>query len=80
MAKEVGDKLTSLRGDRDRHEVAEALGISLSALQMYENGNRIPRDPVKVKIAKFYEVPVQELFFDHYDHESCPELLVKEVI
>lgn len=71
MSKEIGDKLVALRGDKERQEVADAVGISVSALQMYENGNRIPRDPIKVKLANYYGAPVQAIFFDHYDHESC---------
>ncbi|WP_426453794.1 helix-turn-helix transcriptional regulator [Paenibacillus sp. S-38] len=71
MSKVVGDKLVLLRGERDRSEVADAIGISLSALQMYENGNRIPRDHIKVRLANYYGVPVQSIFFDHFEHESC---------
>lgn len=73
MSKIVGNKLIKLRGEQERNDVAEALGISVSALQMYENGNRIPRDPIKVKIANYYNVPVQTIFFDHYEHDSCPD-------
>lgn len=58
----IGEKLRKLRGERSSSEVSEALGISLSALSMYENGNRIPRDEVKVAIANYYNVPVQDIF------------------
>lgn len=59
----IGEKLRKLRGERSSSEVSEALGISRSALSMYENGNRIPRDEVKVAIANYYNVPVQDIFF-----------------
>lgn len=44
-------------------EVSEALGISKSALSMYENGERIPRDEIKLKLASYYKTSVQALFF-----------------
>ncbi|SMO33501.1 helix-turn-helix domain-containing protein [Melghirimyces algeriensis] len=58
------DKLIALRGKRKRSEVAKALGISVSALQMYENGQRIPRDRIKVKLARYYGVSIEYLFYD----------------
>lgn len=58
------DKLIALRGERSRTQVAEAVGISVSALQMYENGQRVPRDDIKVKLARFYGVSVEYLFYD----------------
>lgn len=63
-AKEIGKKLVELRGDRSREEVAVAVGVSVSAISMYENGERIPRDSIKVKFADLYKRTVQEIFFD----------------
>lgn len=63
-AKEIGERLLKLRGERSREEVAKAIGVSLSAIAMYENGDRIPRDAIKIKIATFYKKSVQEIFFD----------------
>lgn len=37
------DKLIALRGKRKRSEVAKALGISVSALQMYEKWSADPQ-------------------------------------
>ena len=59
----VGQKLKDLRGDRSRDSVAAAVGISSSALGMYENNLRMPRDDIKKKLADFYGVTVQHLFF-----------------
>lgn len=61
--KEIANKLLSLRGDKAQAEVARAVGISRSALGMYENGNRIPRDYIKEKLANYYGQSVQSLFF-----------------
>lgn len=63
-AKEIGKRLYELRGNMRREDVAKAIGVSVSAISMYENGERIPRDSVKVKIAEFYKKTVQEIFFD----------------
>ena len=59
----MGQRLRDLRGDKSRNEVAKAVGISLSALTMYETGQRIPRDQIKVKLADYYGKTVQDLFF-----------------
>ena len=59
----AGAILKTLRGDRTIREVAGAIGISPSALAMYENEHRTPRDEVKVKLADFYKKSVQDIFF-----------------
>ena len=60
----IGRKLAELRGDRTQEEVAKAVGISVSALSMYECGERIPRDGIKIAIAKYYKKSVQSIFFN----------------
>lgn len=64
-AKEIGNRLIQLRGDKSQQEVVNAVNISPSALSMYENGERIPRDEVKERLAAYYETTVQALFFDN---------------
>jgi putative transcriptional regulator len=59
----IGRKLIELRGTKSREQVAVDLGISYSAVVSYELGERIPRDEIKIKIAKYYGVDVGELFF-----------------
>ena len=59
----IGERLVGLRGDKKQEEVAMAIGISRSALAMYESGGRIPRDEIKVRLAGYYKVSVQDLFF-----------------
>ena len=63
-AKKIGAKLKELRGSRKLNEVAAQLGISPSALSMYENGERIPRDVIKIKIAEFYGHSIVDIFFN----------------
>lgn len=61
----IAQRLISLRGNRTREEVAIDLKISYSALQMYENGERIPRDEIKIRIANYFNTTVQSIFFDN---------------
>lgn len=70
-AKAIGKKLASLRGDRTQEEVARAVGISVSAIGMYESGKRIPRDGVKIALANYYGMNIQFLFFDDEVHLKC---------
>ena len=64
--KEIGKKLYELRTElgKSRKEVAKDIGISISTLQMYENGKRIPRDYIKIKLAEYFNTSVQEIFFN----------------
>ena len=59
----TGKKLKALRGDKTQKEVVADIGISKSALAMYERDERIPRDEVKVQIANYYNEPVGALFY-----------------
>ena len=70
-AKAIGKKLASLRGDKTQEEVARAVGISVSAIGMYESGKRIPRDGVKIALANYYGMNIQSLFFDEDVHSKC---------
>lgn len=60
----VAERLVAARGNRKREDVAAAVGVSLSAIAMYESGGRIPRDETKIKLAHYYGTTVQALFFD----------------
>lgn len=64
-----GEILTNLRGNRSRGEVADACGISVSAIGMYESEERVPRDDIKIKLARFYKKTVGEIFFANECHE-----------
>lgn len=60
----TGQKLRELRGDRTQAEVSDATGVTPSAYSMYENDVRVPNDDAKKRIADYYKVTVQYLFFD----------------
>lgn len=58
-----GKRLVALRGDKTQERVAKDIGISTSALAMYEIEQRIPRDEVKIALAKYYGTTVEAIFF-----------------
>ena len=62
--RKIGERLAKLRGNRTQKEVADALGISPSAVTMYETGRRMPIDEMKVKIVNYYKRSVQFIFFN----------------
>ncbi len=59
----VGAKLRKLRGKRTQREVADAVNISISALSLYESGQRVPRDDVKCALANYYGRSVAHIFY-----------------
>lgn len=61
--KGYGNTLRKLRGTRSREEVANAVNVSISAIAMYENEERSPRDEIKLKLASYFGTTVQAIFF-----------------
>lgn len=59
----ICEKLKMLRGKKSQKEVAKDLKITQSALGNYETDLRVPRDEVKIRIANYYGVSVEEIFF-----------------
>lgn len=67
---ENGRRLQQLCGEMTREEVANAARISVSALTMYELGQRNPRDDVKCSLADFFGVRVSDIFFPEKVHST----------
>lgn len=63
--KEFSEKLKMLRLKKGltQEELAKEIGVGISAISMYEQGNRIPRDEIKIRLAKFFEESVEYIFF-----------------
>ena len=63
--KGFGKKIKRLRQKKElnQSQLAEKLGVSTSAVSQYEWEERIPRDETKIKIAKFFDVKVSDIFF-----------------
>ena len=64
----TGAKLRELRGNKSQQEIADAIGITKSALAMYERNERVPRDEIKIRIANYYGVSIVSLFFNINEH------------
>jgi putative transcriptional regulator len=67
---EIASNIRMLRGQHGetQAEAAKAIGVSSSAWSMYEVGSRIPRDDVKLKIAKHFDTTVGAIFFGSDAH------------
>ena len=68
--KKNGERLRAARGEKTQADVAKVLGITSSAVAMYENGVRTPRDEIKEKMADYYKKPVGYLFYGEELDES----------
>jgi DNA-binding XRE family transcriptional regulator len=58
-----GKRLVALRGNKSQEKVAKDIGISTSALGMYETEQRIPRDEIKIALARYFGTTVEAIFF-----------------
>ena len=58
--------LKRLRTEKNetQEDTAKAAGVSLSSYKAYENGERIPRDEVKVRLAEHFGTTSQAIFFE----------------
>lgn len=61
------DKLTNLRGNHSRLEVAQDLEITPQMLGAIERGSRTPSLPLAKKIADYYGVAIEDIFLNMKD-------------
>lgn len=61
----IARKLRKLREDsgKTQQELADAFGVSVSSIGMYEIGMRVPTDKVKKQYAIFFNKKVDDIFF-----------------
>lgn len=59
----IGEKLRELRGEKSQREVAEAVGTTAMAISLYESGERVPRDEIKIRLARYFDTTVDALFY-----------------
>lgn len=66
------ERMHALRLERGltQKQVAQAVGITQSAYAMIEGGRRYPRKSVAKRLADFFGVTVDELFFAQDNHIS----------
>lgn len=60
----AGKIMRELRGIRTRTGVSREMKIPYSTLQSYEDGRREPAGKTKERIAEYYGVPVEVIFFE----------------
>lgn len=75
-SKIIGNNLLELRKKykKTTKEVANSCNISRSAISMYENGKRIPRDDIKIKLANYYNVSIEEIFYPIKPQNEAKEM------
>lgn len=59
----IGSKLRELRGNRPQDEIAQACGVTAMAISQYERDERIPRDEIKIKLARLFNTSVEQIFY-----------------
>ncbi|WP_416348890.1 helix-turn-helix transcriptional regulator [Listeria seeligeri] len=61
------EKLVKLRGKRSRQDVSKDLGVTPQMLGAIERGDRTPSLNLANKIANYYNVPIEDIFFNNKD-------------
>jgi len=79
----VGERLAELRKDKglEQKELAAILGVSERSISLYERELSAPRDKIKIKIAKYFNVSLDyiygltdnEISYDHNDYIALPK-------
>lgn len=59
-------ELIQARGNKTQSEVASEIGISQKYLSKLEQGKRNPSMVTAIKISKYYNKPVNQLFVDFF--------------
>jgi putative transcriptional regulator len=69
----IRNKLIELRGNKSRPEVSKNLNITPQMLGAIERGDRNPSLNLAKRIADYYCVSVDEIFFTHSRNVSFPK-------
>lgn len=67
----IRNRLIELRAEKSRIKVAEDLEITPQMLGAIERGDRNPSLNLAKKIADYYSVSVDEIFFTQVGNDSC---------
>lgn len=64
-SKTIGERIKALREANkiSQSELANIVGVGLSSISMYESGDRMPRDEIKIRIANALNRSVNFIFF-----------------
>lgn len=69
-------EMIRLRGYKSQRVVAQELQIPISTYAMIELGKRFPRPELQFRLANYFGVTVDQLFFTRNGHEMCPNNIV----
>lgn len=81
MATLKSNKIAELRHRENltQKELAKKIGISASAIAMYEIGARTPALKTAKKLADYFGVQIEDIFFSNVTHELNVNMDKKEV-
>ncbi len=70
MSNELGNRIRVFRAEHrlSQADLAEAIGVSRKTISTVEVGRFVPSTIIALKIARYFQVPVEEVFF--LDDES----------
>jgi len=63
----LAKKLKELRGELSLYEVGKITGINRGDLKRFEDGSLLPKPDSLAKLAEYYEVPYEELYFEYLE-------------
>ncbi|MCL6446827.1 MAG: helix-turn-helix domain-containing protein [Armatimonadetes bacterium] len=67
-----------LKAGLTQGQLAEVIGTSQSMIARIESGEREPRKTIKLRLAKFFNVSVEWLFYEQLDdYKSCSDLAME---
>ncbi|QKK01927.1 MAG: helix-turn-helix transcriptional regulator [Pseudomonadota bacterium] len=65
MSDELGNRIRVFRAEHrlSQAELAEAIGVSRKTISTIEVGRFVPSTVIALKIARYFEVPLEDVFF-----------------
>ncbi|WP_276662294.1 helix-turn-helix transcriptional regulator [Syntrophomonas wolfei] len=69
----INKKMIELRDNKTKTSVADDLGITRQMLGAIESGKRNPSLKLAQKIADYYGVSIEEIFFEEKGHDMLPK-------
>ncbi|QKK01938.1 MAG: helix-turn-helix transcriptional regulator [Pseudomonadota bacterium] len=65
MSDELGNRIRVFRAEHrlSQAELAEAIGVSRKTISTIEVGRFVPSTAIALKIARYFEVPLEDVFF-----------------
>lgn len=65
----LNQRLRECRGEKSRSQIAKALGITPQMLGALERGSKRPSLALAKKVADYYGVSIEDIFFDELGNE-----------